>query len=107
MAEYIERGAVQKMINRLANEPHYYHRDETFFDGIATVNIDLCDIPTADVVEVKHGEWESKGTHGDFEEKRCSICNGLLLVRWYDRTMEYRYCPNCGAKMDLKEGAEE
>lgn len=52
MLEYIERGAVQKMINKLANEPHYYHRDETFFDGIATVNIDLCDIPTADVVEV-------------------------------------------------------
>lgn len=56
--------------------------------------------PTADVAEVKHGEWESKGTHGDFEEKRCSICNGLLLVKWYDRTMNYNYCPNCGAKMD-------
>lgn len=77
-------------------------------DGDAyDIRANIQGLPTADVVEVKHGEWESKGTHGDFEEKRCSICNGLLLVKWYDRTMNYNYCPNCGAKMDLKEGAEE
>ena len=51
---------------------------------------------------VPHGRWYSRGTHGDFEEKRCSVCDGLLLVKWYDRTMEYNYCPNCGAKMDLE-----
>lgn len=63
--------------------------------------------PTADVVEVKHGEWiddirtfsvmdkfgyvreEQKKTH------TCSLCR--IAIVGLDNM---RYCPNCGAKMD-------
>lgn len=58
-------------------------------------------IPTADVVEVKHGEWVvPSGEIKIFEDRYviCSKCNVMLpVVRELDR---YWFCPNCGAKMD-------
>lgn len=42
--------------------------------------------PTADVEEVKHGEWLLDG--------RCSECLANPL------TTHKSYCPHCGAKMD-------
>ena len=44
--------------------------------------------PTADVVEVKHGEWDN---NGDFYQ--CSNCSNFT-------NYNYDYCPYCGAKMD-------
>jgi len=52
------------------------------------------DAPTADVQEVKHGKWET--SKGERYSGRCSCCNCYS-------TDDYKYCPNCGAKMDLKE----
>ena len=55
-------------------------------------------IPTADVVEVKHGEWKS------FEiphMMRCSECgvSDLDILR-----TTFAFCPHCGAKMDGERG---
>ena len=55
----------------------------------------LEDTPTADVVEVRHGYWE-KLKDGYW----CSNC--CILEK--DLKQEYNYCPNCGAKMDGKDG---
>lgn len=65
----------------------------------------------ADVVEVKHGEWEEIDNlvieHSLPTVKgktwRCSICGEARKKR---TAPDMNYCPNCGAKMDLKEGAE-
>lgn len=54
----------------------------------------LEDTPTADVVEVKHGYWID-GKCGHY--KICSECN--QIADFY-----FDYCPNCGAKMDGKDG---
>lgn len=43
----------------------------------------------ADVVEVKHGEWEVYG----LRNPQCSLCRGYHISK-------DNYCPNCGAKMD-------
>ncbi len=48
------------------------------------------DIPVADVAPVKHGEWMGSV---------CSTC-GESTSFYYD----CRYCPQCGAKMDGKDG---
>ena len=54
--------------------------------------------PTADVAEVKHGKWIHASVDMGFFRFRCSEC-GLDDV--YDEEREqYRYCPNCGARMD-------
>lgn len=55
--------------------------------------------PSADVVNVKHGRWEPGNSI-------CPVCgedkfNGLDADIWSDWTP--KYCPNCGALMDLKE----
>ena len=43
----------------------------------------------ADVVEVRHGEWEVWGLCNP----KCSLCKNYNYAK-------DRYCPNCGAKMD-------
>ena len=48
--------------------------------------------PTVDAVEVVHGSWLPCGFG---KEIMCSACRCELGDLW-----EYRYCPNCGAKMD-------
>ena len=56
-------------------------------------------IPAVDVATVRHGRW----IDGD---PYCPICKkdkfrGLDADVWADWKPDY--CPNCGAKMDLKE----
>ena len=58
------------------------------------------DAPTADVAEVKHGEWievNHTGTnrrHIKYTTKKCSVCG------YYNGRRKTKHCPNCGAKMD-------
>lgn len=60
------------------------------------------DTPTADVVEVKHGEWISKifkVTGRKFIT--CSVCNSPIDSTYtHIDENEFDYCPYCGAKMD-------
>lgn len=56
-------------------------------------------IPAADVVEVKHGEWKQDGIAAV-----CGVCQSYIVIEQYEK--ELNYCPNCGAKMDGKDGDE-
>ena len=48
--------------------------------------------PTVDAVEVVHGRWiDAREYCGDY---MCSNCDALY------GTNKFKYCPNCGAKMD-------
>ena len=67
-------------------------------------------IPAADVAPVRHGEWLN--FYGDFSTAECELCAELYEVspdespqkEYFDAFKEfYRYCPNCGAKMDKEE----
>lgn len=53
---------------------------------------DIEAIPAADVALVVHGWWIEK-----IGRAKCSACADEC---WASSVMEYRYCPNCGAKMD-------
>lgn len=56
------------------------------------------DAPAADVVEVRHGEWEQQLRPYD-DEIMCSVCGANFNI--IDNcTEKFDYCPNCGAKMD-------
>lgn len=62
------------------------------------------DIPTVDAEPVRHGHWEMKADPYGFFDKIpvCSECGCTTKMR-----ETYKYCPNCGAKMDLeKENAD-
>lgn len=49
-----------------------------------------------DAEPVKHGRWEAGVT--------CSKCGFIRQITRNGNLMVGRYCPNCGAKMDLKDG---
>lgn len=90
MVEYIERERLVK---------HYENCiDEVKNTNGITEDFEIClkalkAQTVADVVEVKHGHWIE-----DNEFFRCSECGLLTDFRLSN------FCPNCGAKMDGKDG---
>lgn len=78
MTDYIKREDVDTYFN---NRNAWYNFYET-----------LESIPSADVVEVKHGAWKEVLAGMDFQYE-CTRCKECV-------EREYPYCPNCGAKMD-------
>jgi hypothetical protein len=95
LAEYIERGfLISKLMEHLRKYPNACY-------SASEIILILNNVPTADVVEVKHGCWLATGVEfGLVREFKCSQCRMTTIGN-------SPYCPNCGAKMDLKEGAEE
>lgn len=83
MAEYIEREKVLSKAAPLAG---------CFSNMISAYDVIM--LPAADVAPVRHGRW----LYGDYYDigDVCSECD-------WDSQMthpSYRYCPNCGARMD-------
>lgn len=79
-----------------------------------TKNADICfafidfmnwldDQPTADVEEVKHGDWTKVEVIGNgygqvyYQHENCTVNSTQLY------SSPYEHCPRCGAKMDGKE----
>jgi hypothetical protein len=66
--------------------------------------------PTIDAVPVVRGEWIAEQKDAEYCEFRCSACDESVgQTDQFDETEVkqfsewYKYCPNCGARMD---GAE-
>ncbi len=55
-----------------------------------------------EIALVKHGKW-LKVYRGMFYECVCSCCTHDLPKDSWGQEYYSDYCPNCGAKMDLKE----
>ncbi len=100
MARYIDADKAKELIKNYGKG--------TISDGLTTLDavddivclakgVDL--IPTADVVEVKHGEWiAEQNPDGTFYCLHCSVCDddfSKIGIKFYTN-----YCPKCGAKMD-------
>ena len=47
---------------------------------------------------VKHGRWESWGTFDDLA--KCSVCGADRFTLHFARYHNFKFCPNCGARMD-------
>ena len=85
-----------------------YEKDELgeheFALGIDTVIYLLEQAKTVDAEPVRHGKWEI--TKDDYYcVAKCSLCHEEWSFEVYDdiESLNYKYCPNCGAKMDLEE----
>ena len=55
---------------------------------------------TVDAVPVRHGKWIDEGQYADYYPHhawRCSECGEHVIEI---DTPWYKYCPNCGARMD-------
>ena len=69
-------------------------------------------MPWGDVVEVRHGEWKEDNRLRRSAKFRCSVCDGLAYFvqptrdETWEKCCPYKYCPNCGARMDGERRAE-
>ena len=95
MPEYIKRESLIENLNKFA--PEQYN---------ALVNMLIEKQLAADVVEVKHGEWHLLYNCAN-EGVYCSVCHKKVYKTDYaNQKIKSPFCPNCGAKMDKKEGTE-
>ena len=90
---YVEKEKVLE----IAKDKYYSDFHKSMAD-LTSLRELLEDTPTADVVEVRHGYWE-QGDYYDIGDvcSECEYDSHLILCK-------YKYCPQCGAKMDGKDG---
>ncbi len=86
MAEYIER---ETLLERAEYDNNY----RLIIPAEA-----IKDAPAADVAPVTHGRWVPFHSQAAGNIWYCSACEIGFAARM-------KYCPNCGAKMDLEAGA--
>lgn len=110
---YIERKAYSKKITDLiADSDSGSNYKKGYIQGLATANgilLDKNQTPTADVAEVKHGEWVGIADFGNGNcIGYCSACGTTQKAEHPTALkMFHIYCRWCGAKMDgaaLKRG---
>ena len=93
MAEYIDKEAALSLVK--PDTPDDEKAAVTIVTAKKLVRSIIQRAPAADVAPVVHGRWLC-GDYYDIGDV-CSECD-------WDSQMthpSYRYCPNCGAKMDL------
>lgn len=76
--------------------------DAELADKLLTEGYSIDEVPTANVEEVRHGEWISQPSMDDRYSRYyiCSVCGRLEQVSHaYDIKTFSPYC-HCGAKMD-------
>lgn len=108
MCDYIKREPTILAVN-MAMDKFPYAKDPQRPETYSKYNegwSDACDYilgmieaeNIADAVTVKHGKWETNLLP---QAWKCSICGFKNRFRSGRKTDYLKYCPCCGAKMDL------
>lgn len=99
MSRYID---ADELVRYMEERQERLKDDESLWE-LSVVETFLGRASSADVVEVKHGEWiygESEEGHDGY---RCSECGEFIPWEYdeydVDFIKEAHYCPNCGARM--------
>jgi len=106
MAEYIDKNAFRQAMYHEAFETD---TDMQKWDGGCWIRYKMFEnmienLPPTDAAPVVHGKWEyleyidDDNPYGIADVAKCSVC-GFLGDESIAAT--YRYCPHCGARMDL------
>jgi len=90
MAEYIDRILLGEAVSH--GMVHYE---------------DIMSMPTADVVERKHGKWTLFENDIEQNAYECSVCKDVfVLLEGTPQDNVYNFCPNCGADLRESEGED-
>lgn len=98
MAEYIDRDALMTALHSGNIDLGFVYKEtyRKLREYSREVDKVIKSIPAADVAPVRRGRWSDAPDADDiYIRYRCSACGEDGLAR-------YRFCPNCGAKMDEK-----
>ena len=102
MAEYIEKTQLlEKLKHRVSTDD-----DSKFATGfikgtneaLGIIEEWIASIPAADVAPVVHGRW----VYHNFDTI-CSECRKSAIFDEWENQAETKFCPHCGAKMDIDE----
>ena len=107
MPELIERDALKNHLYRAQAEA--FKHSEWYVAGAIQSFIELLDKqPTIEAEPVRHGQWihsdpmDYKDPNGVIHlHGMCSCCR--LIYDFRDMTSRFKFCPNCGARMDALE----
>lgn len=93
MSRFIDADVLCEAFTRFVRKAnnHDYEPTPNWNDAIAIFH----SMPTVDAVDVVHGYWKGKPIAG-YCTVRCSVCGSAFL----DNDGRWKYCPNCGTKMD-------
>ncbi len=97
MADYISREALREAFENADADVMEDFGDGTCDWGFGMQNIRevINSVPTADVEPVRHGWWQVN--------RRCSECGNPAPLAYSEPDYwKSKYCPNCGAKMDME-----
>lgn len=94
MSEYIEKGKIEKFIEDGLNNPD---KNKAFGHDAIEIMAEIYYMTSEDVAPVIHAKWV-KRSFVSFDVF-CSECR--TLEKFGDSNYKSRYCPHCGAKMDL------
>ena len=104
MAEYIDREMSLKTIDEYF---HITNPDGEEQIGVLKSRKIIRTLPAADVAPVRHGRWDNipntymcvAGKDGSYHgcATSCSVCHEIN-----PNAYKTKYCPNCGARMDLE-----
>lgn len=101
MSRYIDEDALKEVIQRMwENRKITNTKYNTFLEILDYV-------PTADVVEVKHGVWSLNTDDWFGDCYKCSACGEeFILNEGTPKDNGYNYCPHCGARMEESDEAD-
>ena len=103
MTDYIGRQAA---LDALGERPLVWTEDDYYSLGARNQyngdRLAIETIPSADVEPVRHGRWINDRWEDDVNYHTCNACGVEIRVTYFDN-----YCPNCGARMDGDENADE
>jgi hypothetical protein len=85
-----------KLIDACALQEEYKARHS----GKRLLLIDVA--PTVDAVPVVHGRWNC--SDDAYESAVCSACGWDTTEPWAYIKEWFKFCPNCGARMERKNG---
>ena len=75
-----------------------FHNTVCRLDGNEILEWCSARVPSADVRENIHGDWET--VNEDWGVYECSVCqHEFMIIAGDPKDNSYNFCPNCGADM--------
>ena len=96
--KFIDVGLLKEKFERTFDMQDLYLPTH-FFDVVDS-------IPSADVQEARHGRWIREYIGYGVTRYKCSVCGGHFGADMIEDFQHNRFCSDCGARMDGKDGEE-
>lgn len=107
MSDYIKREDALNAFRRVYMIPGRGTAKEIYAKQIENTYKQIESVPSADVVERKHGKWIEHEDGWGNTYYDCSACGeSWATIEGTPMQNGMNYCPNCGASMRQQEGTE-